>query len=283
MPETQRRGSHRDSPRAPFAGWEDPGEMLHCSGAKASPMSEPITSPHNRWVKRFRQAIDRHDDEIVVEGPKAVGDAVAAGWQPIAVIANESDDHDLEGLQPLRVTRALFDTLSDTVTAQGVVGLFARPRRSLESVLTDPRGLTVALDGVQDPGNVGTIVRLAAAFEATGVVMLPGCADPLSPKAIRSSAGAAIQVPVCRATARELLDAAAKHGIAVFATMAGADPSQTIPPRAVIVFGSEGRGVSAAIAAAAQPLSIAMSSSVESLNVAAAAAILLSRAWEQRR
>src|SRR5437870_8739651 len=142
-----------------------------------------ITSKENAWFKRVREAIREHADEIVIEGPKPIEDAIAAGWKPIAIP---------------QFSPALLKSISDTKA----VALFKRPRWKPDDVFGDK--IAVALDGVQDPGNVGTIVRLAAAFDAAGVILIPGCADPFSPKAIRASAGAILNVPIAPVTIAEL-------------------------------------------------------------------------------
>jgi len=226
-----------------------------------------IHSRQNPLVKRIREAIREHDREIVIEGPKAVEDAVAGGWRPIAVIRRHVD-----------VSAAVFDALSETRHSQGVLGLFERPSGDARAILGRRDSVAVALDGVQDPGNVGTIVRLAAAFDASGVLLLPGCADPFGPKAIRSSVGAILTVPVAAITPRELIDA----GLPLFA--ADAAGPRTAPPasNAVLLFGNEGAGVSAELARQATPIAIPTSSRVESLNVASSAAILLSLSFGAR-
>ena len=226
-----------------------------------------ITSRENPLLKRIRAAIREHGDEIVIEGPKAVADATAGGWKAIAVLQRGVD-----------VDAELFDRLTETKTPQDVIGLFERPRASSSDILARRETVAVALDGVQDPGNVGTIVRLAAAFDAAGVLLLPGCADPFGPKAIRASVGAILSVPVANLTARELLSAGVPL-LAAAATGAASDP----PARdAVLVFGNEGAGVSEEILRAATPIAIPMSSRVESLNVAYSAAILLARSYAAR-
>lgn len=224
-----------------------------------------ITSRQNPLFKRIRDAIRHHAEEIVIEGPKQVADAVAAGWKPLHIIERGVD-----------FSPELFDALAETRSPQNTIGLFTRPRASAEAILSRRDTVAVALDAVQDPGNVGTIVRLAAAFDAAGVLLLPGCADPFGPKAIRSSVGAILSVAVAEVTVRELLDrnlvAADMHGAAV-------DP----PPRdAVFVFGNEGSGVSEELMRAAKPIAIPMSKRVESLNVASSAAILLARSYARR-
>jgi TrmH family RNA methyltransferase len=125
---------------------------------------------------------------------------------------------------------------------------------------------------------VGTIVRLAAAFDAAGVALLPGSADPFSPKAIRASAGAILNVPCATASRDELL----ARGWPLFAADARGEATDPPARRAILAFGSEGGGVSEEIARAATLIAIPMSSRVESLNVAASAAILLSRSYALR-
>jgi TrmH family RNA methyltransferase len=234
-----------------------------------------IASRQNPWFQRVRDAVREHAEEIVIEGPKAVADAIAAGWQPIAVL------HGGQALLPvllaaegqarvpvLHLSDALFDALAETRTSQGILGLFHRPPSRFAA-----DKLVVALDGVQDPGNVGTIVRLAAAFDA-GVALLPGCADPFSPKAIRASAGAILSVPIAEVSAEQLIDT---RRPLLYADAGGA--AEAPGKEAILVLGSEGRGVSAAIREHGKAIGIKTTGRVESLNVAAAAAILLWQAF----
>lgn len=226
-----------------------------------------IISRQNSLVKRMREALREHDSEIVLEGPKHVADAIASGWKAIAVLERGTD-----------VTEEVFDSVSDTRHPQHVLGLFERPRSSAAEILARRDAVVVALDGVQDPGNVGTIVRLAAAFDAAGVLLLPGCADPFGPKAIRSSAGAILSVPVAEVTARELIESS----LPLFAADASGQPIDPPSSNAVLVFGNEGAGVSADLLRHATPIAIPMSGRVESLNVASSAAILLARGFARR-
>src|SRR6185369_8947880 len=155
-----------------------------------------ISSRQNALFKRVRRAIDEHADEIAIEGPKAVEDAIASGWKPLLLIGVAGS-----GSQDVSFSAELFTALSETRSPQDVIALFERPSFD---VFVDDR-IIVALDGVQDPGNVGTIVRLAAAFDAGGVVLLPGTADAYGPKAIRASVGAILSVPVVTLSRSELL------------------------------------------------------------------------------
>jgi TrmH family RNA methyltransferase len=244
----------------------------------------PITSRQNQWFRRFRDALADHDREIVVEGPKMISDAIAGGWAPIAVARSievaPSLFGDVDDVIPFAAD--LFASLVETKTSQGVVGLFVRPAGTLSVIMRDER-LVVVLDGVQDPGNVGTIIRLAAAFDAAGVVVTPGTADPLGPKAIRSSAGAILGVPTVTASPEEIQKSAVQYGRGLFAADAAGEASDGVSPRGVLILGSEGSGVSSAMRRGARLVAVPTSGRVESLNVAASAAILLSRDFEHRR
>jgi TrmH family RNA methyltransferase len=223
-----------------------------------------ISSRQNPLFKRLRDAVREHGEEIVIEGPKAVRDAIAAGWRALLTIPDD-----------IVFSEALFNDLTDTRTSQGVLALFERPRATLDQLFARDDTVVVALDGVQDPGNVGAIVRLAAAFDAGGVALLPGCADPFGPKAIRASAGAILNVPCVSVSPADLrwpCFAADGHG----------EPIDPPARRAILVFGSEGSGVSEALAAKARRIAIPMTTRVESLNVAMSAAILLSRSYVLR-
>ena len=226
-----------------------------------------ISSRQNSLVKRIRDALREHETEIVLEGPKHVADAIASGWKAIAVLERGVD-----------LTEEVYDYVSDTKHPQRVLGLFERPRASAAGILARRDTVAVALDAVQDPGNVGTIVRLAAAFDAAGVLLLPGCADPFAPKAIRSSAGAILNVPVAPVTARELLDAR----LPLYAADASGNAIDPPPANAVLIFGNEGAGVSEELLRHAAPIAIRMSGRAESLNVALSAAILLARSFGGR-
>ena len=228
-----------------------------------------ISSRSNVWFQRVKQALRQHRDEIVIEGPKQVADAIAAGWKRITVIHRTSAPPG-----DLAFSSELFDSVAETRSPQNVIGLFERRRNRISDLGSQ---IAVALDRVQDPGNVGTIVRLAAAFDCGGVLLLPGCADAYSPKAIRASAGAVLSVPIVNATIDDL------RKRRLFAAEMRGDTSMLPARDAVIVFGSEGSGVSEEIRKIATPIRVPMSNRVESLNVAAAAAILLSKSYEARR
>ena len=226
-----------------------------------------ISSRQNPWFKRIREAIRQHGHEIVIEGPKPVADAIAAGWTPIKVVTRDAG-----------FASDIFDALAETKSPQNVIGLFHRPSTTLDRLFVRDSSIVIALDGVQDPGNVGTIVRLAAAFDANGIALLHGCADVFGPKAIRSSAGAILTVPVVTCSMDELL----ARGWPIVAAGTRGEIADPPAQRAVLAFGSEGSGLSPALANAARTIAIRMSPRIESLNVASSAAILLARSYALR-
>ncbi len=137
------------------------------------------------------------------------------------------------------------------------------------------------LDGVQDPGNVGTLIRTAEAARIGAVVALPGSADPWGPKAVRASAGSGLRLPVFRAGREEALAELSRRRIPLWAADKAGEPlarSEPTPRPLALALGSEAHGLSPEIARGAERIvAIAMAGGVESLNVAAAGAILLDR------
>ena len=238
-----------------------------------------ISSRHNPIVQRIREAVREHENEIAIEGRKAVADAIANGWKPLVIASTDSAAIPSDtGAQLVEITSEVFEAIAETRQPQGVVALFERPHASAAAILANRDRVTIALDAVQDPGNVGTIVRLAAAFDAAGVLLLPGCADAYGPKAIRASVGAILSVGVAKVTAEELIDA----GVPLYATMANGERVDPPTRNAVLVFGNEGAGVSARLQERASGIAIPRSARVESRNVATSAAILLARSYATR-
>ncbi|MGC1595088.1 MAG: RNA methyltransferase, partial [Candidatus Acidiferrales bacterium] len=183
-----------------------------------------ITSRENKWLKTFRAGLrgtgPEGEDALAVEGRKLVEDSLRSGLEAVALLVSESGERELEHIlraasesvagipraRVLRTTDKLFESVSGTETPQGVAALFRQPVWQFEDVLRGAASgdgafragapLLVVMAAVQDPGNVGTVVRSAEAFGATGVVTTRGSADPWSPKAIRASAGSALRLPL---------------------------------------------------------------------------------------
>jgi TrmH family RNA methyltransferase len=205
-----------------------------------------------------------------------VAEAAAAGVELELLAVREGDDSTVAAARRVTLSKALFRSISQTVTPQGVLAI-ARVRESpaSEAVEAARRGRwpLVVLDRVQDPGNVGAICRTAAAAGAPALALLEGCADPFGPKSVRASAGNVFRLTVARATWDDL-DGLDGYGAAA----AGGAPLADAPIEnaGMIVLGSEAHGLSRSnLKLVTIPLD-----RVESLNVAAAAAVLL---FEVRR
>ena len=179
------------------------------------------------------------------------------------------------------VSPATMQRLSDTQTPQGILLVVRQRLSTLEDVLA--KKIIVALDGVQDPGNVGTILRTAAAFDCSAI-MLDGSAEVFNPKVVRSSMGAIFHLPIVKLSHEDFLSL---RGVEILA--AALDSSAEIYYRhdfngqVAIVFGSEANGVTKKILDDARKIFIPMNGHAESLNVATSAAIILSEAVRQTR
>ena len=173
-------------------------------------------------------------------------------------------------------------SVSPMETPQGALFLARMPELAPPEHLNGKRYL--ALEGVQDPGNIGTILRTADAFGADGLFLLPGCADLYNPKTVRSSMGAVFRMPAWCCPLKELQTLADEAGLPLLGTALRADTSdirETALERSIILLGSEGKGLSReALDACRLTVRIPMAERCESLNVAAAAAVLL---WEGYR
>ena len=149
-------------------------------------------------------------------------------------------------------------------------------RPALTPPQTYPNGLVVVLDGVQDPGNVGAILRSADAFGATGLLLSPACADAYAPKTLRAAMGSTYHLPVWQG---ELLPELSSMRLQGFTALCGdLNGSETLPPLAssvALVIGSEGSGVSAEVIAVCEGYRLPMRGRAESLNASVAAGVLL--------
>jgi TrmH family RNA methyltransferase len=246
-------------------------------------------------LKEVRKAILRGtttaDGFAVAESFHLLEEALRSDCEIGAVFAAESVKSAVErhvgGLKKVRVMvlpDELFRSISATEASQGVMALVRPPAWTLEQLFRG-RSLVVILDGLQDPGNAGTIVRAAEAFGATGVVFLKGAVSPYNPKCLRASAGSIFRVPLVPAMDERLLLAAVEQRkLEMFALMpkgALEVGECNFSDKCAIIVGSEGRGVSERLRAKATDARIP-TVGVESLNAALAAGIALYAARKQR-
>jgi RNA methyltransferase, TrmH family len=181
-------------------------------------------------------------------------------------------------IETAEVSERDFRSAAETESPQGILAIADVPRRTLDTLEIPAVCRVLLLDGLQDPGNVGTILRTAAALGATGTIALPGTVDLWNAKVIRGSMGAQFRHPVVHAGVDDTLGFLARHSIELWATDTTGVPLERggAPRRLAIALGNEGAGISSSIGAKAQrTISLPISGDVESLNVAVAAGILL--------
>ncbi|MEW6365761.1 MAG: RNA methyltransferase [Acidobacteriota bacterium] len=241
-----------------------------------------ISSRENRLVKTIAGYLAGRIRKpwVVVEGRKSVREMLDLGLKPAHLIVTQEHDHVAEAYGALTiVTAPLFKALSTVREPQGILAVFEVKETPVSELACRP-GMLLVLDGIQDPGNVGTIIRTAAAFDAAGVILGSGCASPYSPKTSRSSTGTVARVAICQvrdsATAIAALAEARRWIAAVPA--GGKTPAQCrLGPDCGLILGGEGAGLSDAMLRRADAL-VTIPISVESLNVAVAAGILMHEA-----
>lgn len=237
-----------------------------------------ITARTNEQVKRVKAlqaARERRETGLhVAEGGKLVGEAAAAG---LVVTAYAVEGHEQEapaGVPLFSVTQAVMDAMSETRTPQPLLAVVKTPAPVAPDAF--PAGLLILLERVQDPGNVGAILRSADALGAAGVLCSADCADVFSGKAIRASMGSCYHVPLYVGEL-PLTELAALGYTLVCGDLKG---SETLPPlsaRTALVIGNEGGGVSAAVSAACYRYRLPMRGHAESLNAAVFASLLMDR------
>lgn len=237
---------------------------------------------------RRRRARERHQ-LFVAEGVRAVEELLASPLTVRGVLAAPQLADAPRGAALVESIRASdveltfvdereFASAAETDSPQGVLAVAEIPDRHLDDVELTDHGRIVVLDAVQDPGNVGTIVRTAAALGATAVVGMPGTVDLWNAKVVRSAMGALFHSPAFMCTWAELDTFRARHAVTVWGADAGGAPLERLQPprRLALLVGNEGAGLSPeGRARVEQSVSIPIGTTVESLNVAVATGIIL--------
>jgi TrmH family RNA methyltransferase len=260
-----------------------------------------ITSRDNQWIKKacsLKQKKGRQQERMVfVEGMRVVRDAAESGIRrAVCFLSPKGREH--EKFQDIydmgraldwtffSVTDSVYDKLKDTKAPQGIAAMLPYVTVSLDELNgLAPRQAVVYLQAVQDPGNLGTIIRTAAAANAAAILLSEGSVDVYNDKTIRSAMGAIFKVPIvqdvseaqliefCRQQGRVLLGTA-PQGTTSYAQAAYARP-------VVLAFGNEGNGLSdALIEQCSEVLTIPMRSDTESLNLSMSVGVIVYKAWE---
>jgi TrmH family RNA methyltransferase len=260
-----------------------------------------VQSKQNARLKELRRALawpGRDPGALAgIEGPNLVAEALRAGLRIECVFVAQNAERMLDSMalpphtEVLLVPHELLVSALDTETPQAVAALIQPPHWAWKQVLGGKQhraALVIVLAGLQDPGNLGTILRSAEAFGATGVVSLPGTVSAWNAKAVRASAGSVFRVPLLAAAAEECFRRLRECGAKIWTTAmreaASVDEVDLSGPVALLI-GNEGNGVPPDLAALADgALTIPCTGPVESLNAATAAAILLYEAsWQRAR
>ena len=256
---------------------------------------ERISSRQNALVKRFRALhAGRSDDAILLDGEHLLQEAVAARL-PIEVaalaerLASGAAAAELvrAGIRAVVVAPQVLSAISPVKQPSGVVAIARVRAASLDTLLAGDPPLIVILHEVQDPGNVGAVIRVAEACGGTGVITTPGTADPFGWKSLRGSMGSAFRVPIgTKLTMTAVESALASRHIPLLTSVPRAGtplPQADLTGPAAVLFGGEGAGLPPEVVArSAERLSIPMRPPVESLNVSIAASLILYEAFRQR-
>jgi TrmH family RNA methyltransferase len=258
-----------------------------------------VQSKQNARLKELRRALAHPGQQARglagIEGPNLLEEAQRAGLRVACVFVAQGAECLLEGLAlpeetvVLLLPRDMLNSALATETPQPVAALVEPPKWDWADIFGDGKKaapLIVVLAGLQDPGNLGTILRSAEAFGATGVVSLSGTVSAWNPKAVRASAGSVFRLPLLSVDAKECFARLRKEGIRIWTTAVnGAEAADRIglAGPVALVIGNEGNGVPEELAAQADgAVTIPCPGAVESLNAAIATSVLLYEASRQR-
>ena len=267
-------------------------------------MMDVVSSPQNKFIKLASSLKQKkYRDELglfIIEGVRLVEEAAQSNWlvetciYTAVALQQERVQQIIASLKSkncrlIQVPAIIYDKITDTKEPQGIMAIAQKCVYRLSDVLIgEEKPFFVVLDELQDPGNVGTIIRTAAAAGCTGIILTKGCTDVFASKVVRASMGSIFNVPIFEGlTNNEVVSYFAQHSINILATSLDSsnvyfevDFNKSI----AVVFGNEGNGVSRQLLEnALDRLYIPLLGRVESLNVAAAAAVILYEVVRQRQ
>ena len=237
-----------------------------------------ISRAHLKYLRSLaRKKVRLDEGRLLVEGLRIVEEAVAHGGAEEIYLAESLDSPALDssGIDIQRIGEADVSALSETRSPAGAFAVVRDPVVAFTDASWGERATLLVADGVADPGNLGTLIRSAAALGCDAVVVTDGTVEPTNPKVVRSTAGAIFRLPVHRGSREEI--AAAGFSIWIADARGEAiDRAASRPGRLALLVGNEPRGVDAAAGEhAARTVAVPLHGGVESLNVAIAAGILL--------
>ena len=258
-----------------------------------------LSSVQNERVKLWASLLEKkHRDRqglFIIEGIHLLKEAIASGAEIEAIVydadkglpkeISEVQDKVASFTEWYKATRNVMAKCTGTDSAPPVFAVLGKLKAD-EEKLYNPNGLVVVLDGVRDPGNVGTIIRSADAVGADAIILGKGCVDLYNPKTVRSTMGSLFHLPIIEGELKAYIDQAQQRGIQMVGTSLQATHNcyeYSWKQGSWLVMGSEGDGLSAEVEALVnQTVIIPMKGQSESLNVAMATTVLLYEAMRQR-
>jgi TrmH family RNA methyltransferase len=248
-----------------------------------------LSSREAKELSALRERKNRAESgRFLAEGVRVVEDLLSSPLR-ISWVASSSSvedgsrtarlikEIDRRGIPHRKLDPSEFGGYTATETPQGVIAVVETPRTRLQDLnFGATRSLVLLVDAIQDPGNLGTIIRSAEAFAAEAIVLLPGTVDPWNPKVVRAAAGSAFRVPIAESPWDEAAEYLRRRGFRLLGASKEGPPIAEKGDRIALVLGNEGAGISDEVRAGLDVIiSIPLPGRAESLNVAAAAAILL--------
>lgn len=253
--------------------------------SSTNPLIKNIQLLQNKISERKKQGL------FIIEGIRSINE-IPKDHEIDTIVMSDTFDESLLKVVPVRnkllVPSDLFKAISDTQTPQGVLALVKIKGQSLETLEANPNGFYLMLENLQDPGNLGTIIRSAYGFGVDAIFLTKGCVDLYSPKTVRSTMGASLHVPVIiDETLEAYMTWAKEHQLNVFTTALDESAKEVakadLKKGLMLVIGNEGNGVSKeAIDLADQNVYIPMPGGLESLNASIAASICMYEVMRQR-
>jgi len=256
-----------------------------------------VSSRQNSLIKQLRRAF-RGGEEVegcfAVEGIKLIEEAIRSGSRFKAVVFSDSGTQRAQRLLPqlrsnietLLVENDIFDSAVESESPQGVAALVQVKEHALEAALPRSDGFCAVAAGIQDPGNLGTLLRSAEAFGASGAILTEGTVSRFNPKVSRASAGSIFRLPIVGAHLEELIPELKRRGVRLIGTTSHQGtplPDAAMTGEIAFVIGNEGAGLPKALLARMDMLvTIPHSEKVESLNAGVAASLLFYEAARQR-
>ena len=247
-------------------------------------MRREAIGKHNPRLAQIRRAFREggltEDGLIPVEGPRMVDEVSASGVEVRELFVREGESCDVKAARIYTVARAVFRSLGATREPQGVIALVEPPTFSLESILCSPHSLLIVLCGLQDPGNVGNILRIGEAFRASACIATDGTVSQYNDKVVRASAGSLFRLPhVWGVDFATTIDQIRSKGVRIVGTAMESDHTVETEdwrrPSAILI-GNEGAGLNMEERHACDSMvRISHAGAVDSLNAATAAAIVL--------